>query len=540
MLQNKKNVTENNNFNRFLPINKSIELGLESEPKISDFKVIKELGIGSFGRVLLVQHNKTKAIFALKVIEKTQQYSDEEKNNFIREVEIMYKIHHPNIVKLYGHFEDDTYCYLLMEYIERGELYSYIPENGQSKLTTQQIASIIIDVISAIYYLHHMNPPIMHRDIKPENILITSDMKAKLIDFGWSAYINPGEIRNSICGTPVYLAPEIINRTGHNEKVDIWSIGVLLFELLTGDQAWAGENVETVKYNICNLRISWPEEMDALAADLISEILKTKPEERISLRDMLKHPFFTQYFSNPSSHLIIPDNKKYKVFIISKDNPLTWNPICTEVNYEQKQINFNPILTSSYITYNPNPKNFNNTYEQFYNIEMEYNQIQKPKTKSITYNYLQNDFTKIEEEEKIDWSSDESSKNYINEFSKNNENSDIYKIESYNLSQYEPYEFNYINNNFNNSNQSIEDNNKNGLENNFIQFDNNFDFNIQNNLKSFNGFKEKKFSNKNEEEKKRKEIEEQLYNSFNNDCLQYDSLITFDKNNIEEFSDYLF
>ena len=124
-----KHVTQINVFNRFLPITKSVELGLEPEPKISDFKILKELGKGSFGRVLLVQHNKTKAKYALKAIDK-RTITPEEKNQFLREVEIMYKIHHPNVVKLFGHFEDNAYCYLLMEYIEGGELYAYIPENG--------------------------------------------------------------------------------------------------------------------------------------------------------------------------------------------------------------------------------------------------------------------------------------------------------------------------------------------------------------------------------------------------------------------------
>ena len=327
-------VAQNSVFNRILPINKSVKLGLESEPKISDFTVIKELGQGSYGKVLLVRHNKTNIIYALKVIDKRLLLINiEERNQFLREVQIMYKIHHPNVVKLFGHFEDNTYCYLLMEFVEGGELFSYIPENGKSKISTHQIASIIRDVISAIYYMHHMNPPIVHRDIKPENILVTSNMQAKLSDFGWSNYIQPGNKRNSICGSPVYLAPEMITRIGHDEKVDIWSIGVLLFELLTGDQAWAGDNVETVKYNICNLKISWPEDIDPLAADLISQILKIEPYERISLNDILNHPFFTQYFSNPTSCLITPDNKKYKTFIISQDNPLTYNPYLSSENH---------------------------------------------------------------------------------------------------------------------------------------------------------------------------------------------------------------
>ena len=139
MFLNYKNVEQNSVNNRVLPITKSVELGLESEPKISDFTIIKELGTGSYGRVLLFQHNKTKAQYAVKAIDKRIQRNVQEKNHFLQEVEIMYKIHHPNVVKLYGHFEDNTYCYLLMEYIERGELFSFIPENVNLKLVTNKL-----------------------------------------------------------------------------------------------------------------------------------------------------------------------------------------------------------------------------------------------------------------------------------------------------------------------------------------------------------------------------------------------------------------
>ena len=541
MFQKHINVIINNVLNRYLPVTQSVKLGLESEPRLSDFKIIKQLGIGSFGRVLLVQHNKTKVQYALKVLDKGKQMNEQDKENFLREVEIMYKIHHPNIVKLFGHFEDNENCYLLMEYVDKGELFSYIPENGKSKITTREVASIIRDVISAVYYIHHMNPPIMHRDIKPENILITSNMKAKLSDFGYSAYINPGDIRNSICGTPVYLAPEMIKMTGHDEKVDIWSIGVLLFELLTGDQAWAGENVETVKYNICNLRISWPEDMNAFAADLISKILKTNPEERISLRDMLNHSFFTQYFANPTSSLITPDNKKYKAFIISKDNPLTWNPFDTERNSQQQQLKLNPILTSSYMAKTYNQNNYNNLYEKYDNFQIGYNQFQKPGNISSSFNYYKRD-TNQKEEEKEDFAIVEKINSNENEFSKNVENSVKWETTSYNLNQIDPYIINfnslnnqvYLNNNYNNKKNSIANV---GFQSNNIQHEKDFDFN--NNLLSSNDFVEKQYGNQNEKESKRKKIEQQLYNAFNNDDYQYDS-ITFEQNSLEDFQEYLF
>ena len=322
-----KQIKKNNVINRFLPIPESVLKGLESEPKITDFTLIKELGVGSFGRVLLVQHNLTQAQYAIKAIDKRNKANIQEKPYFRREIEIMYRIHHPNVVKLFGHFEDNTYCYFIMEYIAGGNIYSYVPKNGIHTISTQQVASIIKDVISATYFLHHMYPPIIHRDIKPENVLLGDNMRAKLTDFGWSNYMQGDFKRTTVCGTPIYLAPEMINNTGHDEKVDIWCIGGLLFELITGQQPWKGSDVQTVKYNISRLKINWPKQMDRNAADLISKILRYNPEERISLRNMLMHPFFTKYFPNAVSCLKRPDNTQYKVFVVSKDHPLTWNPV---------------------------------------------------------------------------------------------------------------------------------------------------------------------------------------------------------------------
>ena len=471
MQQNVKYVAQNNVRNRLLPLTKSVELGLESEPEMADFNVLKELGEGSFGKVLLVQHKKTNAKYALKVVDKQHVLTEPDKSSFLREVEINYKINHPNIVKLFGHFEDNECCYLLMEYIGGGDLFSYIPVNGKSILKPEQAASIIKDVISAVYYIHHMNPPIMHRDIKPENVLITSDLKAKLTDFGLCAYIQPGILRKSTCGSPIYMSPEMIDKTGHNEKIDIWSIGVLLFELLTGDQAWAGENLATIEYNIRNLRISWPEDMNGFPSELIKKILKKNPEERISLTDMLNDPFFTQYFFNPTSCLISPDNKKSKVFVMSKDNPLIWNPINT---FEQNIYNNN-----------------NEIYETYFDlIDGENNQKKEAKLEIPIDEYFNGNIIK-EEEMKFE----EPNYNINNQFISYDVNYDNFFNEQ-----------NYFNNENSKNNNSSNSNN-----NNNKKLVNNVESN-QNIYTDINNFEKKKDINK----------QEQLYDTFINDNNQFD------------------
>ena len=318
----------NNVKNRFLPIPESVTKGLEPEPKISDFQILKELGAGSFGHVYLVSHKITKAQYAIKAIDKRDKSNQNEKPYFRREIEVMYKIHHPNVVKLFGHFEDNNYCYFIMEYIEKGNIYNLIPHDGKKKLNTKIVASLIKDVISAVYYLHHMKPIIIHRDIKPENVLLGEGLVSKLTDFGWSNYMQEDEKRKTVCGTPIYLAPEIIKEEGHDEKVDIWCIGVLLFELITGNVPFQGNDLESLKENILHLRIAWPKDINTDAKNLIKKILKLDPGSRISLEEMLQHPFISKNFPNAINSLIKPgDQGEYPTFIINKDDPNKWEPV---------------------------------------------------------------------------------------------------------------------------------------------------------------------------------------------------------------------
>ena len=310
---------------RFLPLPRSAVEELEHEPNISDFDIIKLLGIGSYGKVYLAIHKKTKAEFALKIIDKLDKINQEEKSYFNREIEIMYKLNHPNIVKLYSHFEDNQNCYILMQYIPNGSAYDLLPQNDKLQENLPLVASVIKDLINALYYLHNMNPRIIHRDIKPENILLDENKNAYLIDFGWSNYLINHRRRFTICGTPFYLPPEVINETGHDEKVDIWCIGVLLFELITGKVPFEGTNVNEVKNSIFSLKIKWPLGIDSDAKDLILKILKHNPNDRLNIEKILNHNFFKKYFPNAINELIKPNNIKYKIFVVSKDDPKTWN-----------------------------------------------------------------------------------------------------------------------------------------------------------------------------------------------------------------------
>ena len=506
-------LTRNDVHNRFLPIPGTVLKGLESEPKISDFTILKELGAGSYGRVILVQHKITQAKYAIKCIDKRNKVNIEEKPYFRREIEIMYRVHHPNVVKLFGHFEDNKYCYFIMEYIPGGNVYNLVPKNGVRTVPIQTIASIMKDVISAVYFLHHMSPPIIHRDIKPENVVLDQNMKAKLTDFGWSNYMQGDMKRTTVCGTPVYLAPEIINNRGHDEKVDIWCIGVLLFELLTGISPFQGFDVQSIKYNINRLNIAWQKNMDRDAVDLIKRILKYNPEERISLENMLLHPFMTKFFPNAISCLIKPDNTQYKLFIISKDNPLTWNPIFTGNDYAGIKLrpyyNRNINALSQY--------NYNDLLKKYDSLKQEYTDLQKVGFSKASLENLRKEL--VEKEKKINqlralgFGSGKTNMNVTYNDLKN-ENYDLRNILNQYKTQYNTTNQNviYLNNNFNEIMTNISNNNKNGFNQAFNKLKTNIVTYTQNNYNAIISMKDQEIKKWKEEERLRREREKQQYN----------------------------
>ena len=284
-----------------------------------------------------------------------------------REIEIMYKLDHPHIIKLYSHFEDDEDFCLIMQIASKGQLYSVIKR--LKRLDQRTAAQYMREVISAIKYLHTRNPPIIHRDIKPENILLDQDGRCKLADFGWSNFDDGRKNRQTYCGTPEYLAPEMVTKSGHNESVDIWALGVLLFEMLTGRTPFnfTGDRIQLYN-NIKSLRIVWTDDFPQLAKDLVARILKLNPNDRITLDQMINHQWFRDTpllkpLLNPivynerqklESHLIqsIPEsdktrnimnksalpNKQVATRIIShNENPIKEANIVQEIN----QINTN-------------------------------------------------------------------------------------------------------------------------------------------------------------------------------------------------------
>ena len=276
---------------RCLILSPTVNAGLEPESKITDFEKEREIGKGGFGLVWKVTHKKTQKVYCIKVIQKSGIIEQKLIDQMNREIEIMYILNHPHCLRLKNHFEDDVNFYLVMPLAVKGQLYRVLRKFR--KFDERTAAQILRETISALQYLHSFNPPIIHRDIKPENLLLNEGGRVLLADFGWSNF-SDGGVRKTFCGTPEYIAPEMLLKKGHDTRVDIWSVGVLMFELLSGYSPFVAKNNQELYQNIRRLKIQWPKDMPPLAKNLIGKILKLNPLDRPSLQEILDHQWFKQ------------------------------------------------------------------------------------------------------------------------------------------------------------------------------------------------------------------------------------------------------
>lgn len=253
---------------------------------LSDFEVGKPLGQGKFGRVYLAREKETKFVVALKAMSKNQLKKAQFEHQLRREIEIQSHLRHPNILRLYGYFYDNAKVYLILEFCVGGELYKKL--QTEKKFDEKRSARMIVQLANALNYCHSKN--IIHRDIKPENLLLGKNGEVKLADFGWSVHA-PSSRRTTMCGTLDYLPPEIVKRQQHDEKVDIWSLGILLFEFLCGYAPFEAETHELTYERITAVDLVFPPWVRDDARDLIAKILVRRPNERISLKEIKNHPW---------------------------------------------------------------------------------------------------------------------------------------------------------------------------------------------------------------------------------------------------------
>ena len=270
-------------------VSKENMIKISTEPVANYYTIVKDLGHGSYGQVKKVKHKELNEIRAMKI---TNKKSDSSKY----EIEILKKISHPNITKIFEIFSDSKKYYIIMEFLEGGELFEAITNIGS--FTEASASKVLKQILSAVYYLHSNH--IVHRDLKPENIMLTQKPKngnyqIKLIDFGTAKIFKPGKKMNKFIGTSYYIAPEVLKER-YDEKCDIWSCGVILFILLCGYPPFNGNTNVDIFHAIQNQNpIFGGEEWEDItpeAKDLIKLMLKKNPNERLNAEQCLSHKWF--------------------------------------------------------------------------------------------------------------------------------------------------------------------------------------------------------------------------------------------------------
>ena len=280
--------TGNDNFTNIL-FSKENLIKISTEPVANYYSIVKDLGHGSYGQVKKVKHKQLGEIRAMKI---TNKKSDSSKY----EIEILRKISHPNITNIFEIFADSKKYYVIMEFLEGGELFEAITSIGS--FTEASACKVMKQILSAVYYLHSNR--IVHRDLKPENIMLTQKPKngnyqIKLIDFGTAKIFKPGKKMNKFIGTSYYIAPEVLKER-YDEKCDVWSCGVILFILLCGYPPFNGNTNVDIFHAIQNQNPifggeEW-EDITSEAKDLIKLMLKKNPNERLTAEMCLRHKWF--------------------------------------------------------------------------------------------------------------------------------------------------------------------------------------------------------------------------------------------------------
>ncbi|XP_072098870.1 aurora kinase C-like [Mobula birostris] len=251
---------------------------------IDNFDIGRPLGKGKFGNVYLARERESKFILALKVLFKSQLENDNVEHQLRREIEIQSHLKHPNILRLYNYFFDRTRIYLMLEYAPGGELYKQLQKCGC--FTEERSATYILELADALQYCHLKK--VIHRDIKPENLLVGLRGELKIADFGWSVHA-PSSRRKTFCGTLDYLPPEMVEGRMHDERVDLWSLGILCYEFLVGHPPFeSGSHQETYR-KICKVDVQFPSSMSEGAKSLISQLLRHNPVLRLPLKEVIEH-----------------------------------------------------------------------------------------------------------------------------------------------------------------------------------------------------------------------------------------------------------
>uniref|UniRef100_A0A7N8WY62 Serine/threonine-protein kinase PLK n=1 Tax=Mastacembelus armatus TaxID=205130 RepID=A0A7N8WY62_9TELE len=254
----------------------------------------KVLGKGGFAKCYEMTDLSTSKVYAAKIIPHARVSKPHQREKIDREIELHRALHHKHIVHFYHHFEDKENIYILLEYCSRKSLAHIL--KARKVLTEPEVRYYLRQIVSGLKYLHEQE--ILHRDLKLGNFFVSESMDLKVGDFGLAAKLEPaGNRRKTICGTPNYLSPEVLNKQGHGCESDIWALGCVMYTMLLGRPPFETTNLKETYRCIREARYALPSSLSSQAKQLIANLLAKIPEDRPNLDHILRHDFFTQGFS---------------------------------------------------------------------------------------------------------------------------------------------------------------------------------------------------------------------------------------------------
>lgn len=259
------------------------------EPFPNTFSIREEIGKGAFSRIFKAYDTVQERNVAIKVIRKKRVVKL--RKQIEMEIQLLQKLDHPNIVQCYGVYEDHSKIFIVMEYCAKGDLSELLKV---SFLTEEEVKGLFKGLVAALEHLFENK--IMHRDLKPKNILVSDDDTLKIADFGFAKYVQT-DLSQTICGSPLYMAPEILNSSPYASNSDLWSVGIVLYEMISGKPPYFAKNMEELKKNIHE--VSQFEMIDSLKVsysckELLFQLLDINKSSRLSWEEFFNHAWLSE------------------------------------------------------------------------------------------------------------------------------------------------------------------------------------------------------------------------------------------------------